>query len=179
MTVFPSHFNNIFLKSLWLLQTLTRNCMILQLLMRFDETNNIAWNFSGITLGFHGASKYFIDFIWFRFRYFQKMTAKFRFLLNRFEISKFHTFRGRKLKKVNITVTYVKVVIQTIVYIVWSVLLHSKESRKLYIFTGLWVVWSASVLLLLPSSIGSLQTKVIFLMGIVANFGSHLQQFIF
>ncbi len=32
-------------------------------------------------------------------KYFQKMTAKFQLLLNRFEISKFCTFQWRKLKK--------------------------------------------------------------------------------
>jgi hypothetical protein len=74
LTVFPSHFNNIFLKSFGL--DLTRNCDILQ--MRFHETNDISQNFSGITLGFHEAVKYFVDFH-FHFWYFQKMTANFLF----------------------------------------------------------------------------------------------------
>ncbi len=52
MTVFPSHFNNIFLQSFGLLQTLMRNWEILQYLMRFHETNDISQNFSGITLAF-------------------------------------------------------------------------------------------------------------------------------
>ena len=91
LTAFPSHFNNIFLKSLWLLQNLARNCIILQLLMRFHKTNNISQNFSGVTLGFREVSKYFVDF-W----YFRKMTPKFQFLLNRFEIYKFCTFQWWK-----------------------------------------------------------------------------------
>ncbi len=66
--------------------------------MRFHKTNDISWNFSGITLGFHKISKYFVDFQ-FRFKYFQKMTAKFQLLLNRFEISNFCTFWWRTLKK--------------------------------------------------------------------------------
>ncbi len=47
--------------------------------MRFDKTNDISQNFSGITLGFHEVSKYFVDFH-FRFWYFRKMTTKFQFL---------------------------------------------------------------------------------------------------
>ncbi len=98
LTVFPSHFNNIFLKSFRLLQNLMRNCVILQLLMRFHETYDISQNFSGITLGFCEILKYFVDF-WFCFKYLQKMTAKFRLLLNSFKISKFCTFGWRKIKK--------------------------------------------------------------------------------
>jgi hypothetical protein len=97
LTVFQSHFNNIFLKSFRILQNLTRNCVILQL-MRFYKTNDISRNFSGTTLGFHEVSKYFVDFQ-FHYWYFQKMTAKFWFLLNWFKISKFCTFRWRKLKR--------------------------------------------------------------------------------
>ncbi len=105
LTVFPSHFNNIFLKSFRLLQNLMRNGMILQQLMRFHKTNDISWNFSGITLGFHEVLNYFLD-IWFCFRYFQKMTSKLQFLLNWFKISKFRTFQWQKLIKVNIADTY-------------------------------------------------------------------------
>ena len=42
-------------------------------------------------------AKYFVDFQ-FNFWYFLKMTAKFLFLLNRFKLSKFHTFQWWKLK---------------------------------------------------------------------------------
>ena len=70
--------------------------------MRFHETNDISHNFSGKTVGFCEISKYFVDF-WFRFKYLQKMTAKFWLLLNRFEISHFSM---AKVKKVNIAVTY-------------------------------------------------------------------------
>ncbi len=66
--------------------------------MRFHETNDISWNFSGITLDFREIAMYFVDF-GFRFLYFWKMTAKFWFLLNRFEILKFRTCRWQKLKK--------------------------------------------------------------------------------
>ncbi len=62
------------------------------------KTNSISRNFSGITLGFHEVSKYFVDF-WFCFRYFQKMTPKFQFCLYKFEISKFQIWRWRKFKK--------------------------------------------------------------------------------
>jgi hypothetical protein len=91
LTVFPSDCNNIFLNSFRLLQNLMRNCVILQYLKRFDETNDISQNFSGIILVFCEVLKYFVDFR-FGFWYFQKMTAKFQFLSNRFEISKFCTF---------------------------------------------------------------------------------------
>ncbi len=79
--------------------------MILQWLTRFDKTNDISWNFSGITLGFSEVLKYFVDFQ-FCLLYFQKMTAKFWFLSNRFKISKFRIFWWQT--NVNITVTYWK-----------------------------------------------------------------------
>ncbi len=66
--------------------------------MIFHETNNISWNFTDTTLGFCEVAKYFVDFQ-FCFRYFQKMTAKFWFRLNRSEISKFQTWQWWKLKK--------------------------------------------------------------------------------
>ncbi len=50
LTVFPSHFKNIFLKSFVLLQNLRRNCKILQKLMRFHKTNKISQSFSGTLL---------------------------------------------------------------------------------------------------------------------------------
>jgi hypothetical protein len=68
------------------------------ILMRYHKTNDISQNFSGITLGFCEVSKYFVEFR-FCFQYFPKMTAKFRFPSNIFEISKFRTFQWRKLKK--------------------------------------------------------------------------------
>ncbi len=91
MTVFQNHFHNIFLKSFGLLLNLMRNSEILHELMRFHKANDISQNFIGITLDFHEIAKYFVDF-WFRFWYLQKMTAKFWFLSNRFEISKFRNF---------------------------------------------------------------------------------------
>jgi hypothetical protein len=66
--------------------------------MRFHKTNDISQNFSGITLGFCEVAKYFVD-VWFLFRYFQKMAAKFWFHSNIFEILKFRTWRWQKLKK--------------------------------------------------------------------------------
>ncbi len=98
LTVFPSHFNNIFLKSFRLLPNLKRNCEILQYLMRFHETNDISGNFSSIILGIRDVVKYFVDFR-FRIWYFWKMTAKFQFCLNRFDIFKFWTWWWWKLKK--------------------------------------------------------------------------------
>jgi len=71
--------------------------------MRFHKTNNISQNFSGITFDFREILKYFVDFC---LQFFQKMTAKFQFLLNRFEISKFSDFLMAKVKKVNIAITY-------------------------------------------------------------------------
>jgi hypothetical protein len=64
--------------------------------MRFHETNEISQNFSGITIDFREIAKSFVDFR-FRFRYHRKMTAKFRCLSNRFEISKLRAFRWQKL----------------------------------------------------------------------------------
>ncbi len=65
--------------------------------MRFHKTKDILQNFSGITLDFCEIAKYFVDF-WFYLWYFQKMTAKFWVLLNRFEILKFKIWQWRKLK---------------------------------------------------------------------------------
>ncbi len=95
LTVFPSHFNNIFLKSFKLLQNLMRNCEILWKLTQFHE---ISWYFIGIILCFRSVAMYFVDFQ-FPFRCFWKLTAKFRFHLNRFKILKFQTWQWRKLKK--------------------------------------------------------------------------------
>jgi hypothetical protein len=95
-TVFPSHFYNIFLKSFRLLQNFMRNCKNSQ--TRFHKTNDISWNFSGVTQGFHQVLKYFVNFQ-FHFRYFQKMTPKFWFCSYRFEILKFWTWRWQKFKK--------------------------------------------------------------------------------
>ncbi len=112
LTVLPSHFNNIFLKSFRLLRNLSRNCEILQNFPRFHKTNSISWNFSGIILCFHSVTMYFVDFR-FCFRYFQKMTAKFQFCSNRFKILKIQNFEvsnlasfklgdGKKVKKKSI-----------------------------------------------------------------------------
>jgi hypothetical protein len=96
ITVFPSHLNNIFSE---IFQTFTE---FNDKFCDFTIANDISQNFSSITLGFREISKYFVDFR-VRFWYFQKMTAKLQFLMNRFKISKFRTFRWRKLKKLNIT----------------------------------------------------------------------------
>ncbi len=98
ITVFPSHFNNIFSE---IFQTFTE---FDEKLCDFTIVNDISQNFSGITLGFHEILKYFVDF-WVCFWYFRKMIAKLQILSNRFKLSKFRTFRWRKLKKLNITVT--------------------------------------------------------------------------
>ncbi len=97
LTVFPSHLNNIFLKSFRLLPNLMRNCKILQKLITFHETNNISQNSSGITLGFCEVAKHIVDFR-FHFQYFWKMTPKFWFHWNRFKILKFQTWQSWKLK---------------------------------------------------------------------------------
>ncbi len=45
LTIFPSHFNNIYLQSFRLLENVTKNNEILQKVMIFQETNKILWNF--------------------------------------------------------------------------------------------------------------------------------------
>jgi len=94
---FPSHFNNIFIKSFGHFQNLMRNSKILQKLMKFHKTNKISWNFIGIILCFHTVVMYFVDF-WFRFLCFQKLTANFWFRQNRLKILKFCTWLWQKLK---------------------------------------------------------------------------------
>jgi hypothetical protein len=66
--------------------------------MIFHETNEISQNLSGIILRFHSVAMYFVN-VQFCFWYFQKMTAKFQFHSNRFEISKFRTWQWQKFKK--------------------------------------------------------------------------------
>ncbi len=85
-------------KSFRLIQSLTRSCDILQYITRFHKTNNILWNLSGITLGFHEVLKYFVVFQ-FHLWYFWKMTRKFQFHSCRFKIFKFQTWWCRKFKK--------------------------------------------------------------------------------
>jgi len=80
---FPSHFNNIFPKSFGLLQKLTRIVRFYKGFMKFDWYNTLLL-----------FAMYFVDF-----QYFRKLTAKFQFHLNRFEISKCWTWRWQKLKK--------------------------------------------------------------------------------
>ncbi len=104
LTVFPSHFNNIFFKSFRLLLNLTRNCEILQKLMRFHETNDIKWNFSAIILCFCSVGMHFVDIR--LLSVLLKDTAKFQFHSKRFKILKFWTWAMVKVKKVNIAVTY-------------------------------------------------------------------------
>ncbi len=67
-------------------------------IVRFHKTNNISWNFSSITLGFHEVSKYFVDFR-FCFGYFRKLTPKFWFCMYRLKILKFQTWWWWKFKK--------------------------------------------------------------------------------
>jgi hypothetical protein len=57
------------------------------------------------TLDFREIAKYFVDFR-FRFRYFQKLTAKFWFLLKQIQNFKVSNLAMVKVKKVNIAVTY-------------------------------------------------------------------------
>ncbi len=65
--------------------------------MRFHKTNEISQNFSGVVLCFCSVAMYFVDFR-VCFRYFKKMTAKFQFCSNKFEILKFQTWQRQKLK---------------------------------------------------------------------------------
>jgi hypothetical protein len=80
--------------------------------MRFQETNDISQNVSGVTLDFHEIAKYFVDFQ-FRFQYFEKMTAKFCFLSNRFKILKVSNLAMLKVKKVNIKLPTLNVATKT------------------------------------------------------------------
>ncbi len=91
LTVFPSHFNNIFL----IFQTFTE---FNKKLWDFAIGNEISQNFSGIELGFCEVEEYFVDFQ-FHFWYFQKMTPKFQFYLYRFKILKFQAWQWQKFKK--------------------------------------------------------------------------------
>jgi hypothetical protein len=79
--------------------------MILQYLTRFQETNKISRNFSGITIDFREIAKSFFDFR-FRFCYLQKMTVKFRCLSELIQNFKVLHFLMAKVIKVNIAVTY-------------------------------------------------------------------------
>ena len=98
LTVYPSDFNNIFLKSFGLLQNLMRNWESLRKLTTFNDYTEILWNFIGIILCFRSVAMYLVEFR-FCFWCFQKLTAKFQFHSDRFEISKFRTWWWRKLKK--------------------------------------------------------------------------------
>ncbi len=91
LTFFPSHLNNIYLKSFALLHNLMRNYEILWKLMRLYETNEVSWNFLGIMLCFCSVVTYFVDFR-FHFRCFRKLTTKSHFHVERFEILKFRTW---------------------------------------------------------------------------------------
>ncbi len=105
LTVYPTDFNNTFLKSFGLLQNLMRNCEILQKLTKFHDTEEMSWNFIGIVLCFRSVAMYLVQFR-FRFWCFQKLTAKFQFHSNRFENFKVSNLVMAKVKKVNIAVTY-------------------------------------------------------------------------
>ncbi len=97
--------------------------------MRFHKTNYILQNFSGITLNFCEIEKYFVD-IRFHFWYFQNMTAKFQFLLNRFEISKLRTWQRQKLKKSILQLPNIYIFIALITTYVGFVRLEEAESRS-------------------------------------------------
>ncbi len=68
-----------------------RNYEILWKLMRLYETNEVSWNFLGIILCFCSVVTYFVDFR-FHFPCFRKLTTKFHFRVERFEILKFWTW---------------------------------------------------------------------------------------
>jgi hypothetical protein len=72
--------------------------------MRFHKTNHISQNFSGITLGFHKITKYFVDFQ-FLFQYFQKITAKILVLFEQIQNFEVLNLTWVKVKKVNIAIT--------------------------------------------------------------------------
>ncbi len=97
LAIFPSHFNNIYLKSFRLLQNLSKNNKILRKSMIFHKTNVIHKKIV-IKLCFCSLTMYFVDFR-FRFWYFWKSTIKFQSRLNWFEILKFRIWRWQKLKK--------------------------------------------------------------------------------
>ena len=98
LTVFPSHFNNIYCTYFGFLQNLMRNYEILWKLTKFNKTNDILWNCIGMILCFCSVAMYFVDFR-FHFQCFWNLTAKFWFHSDRFEILKFQTWRWWKLKK--------------------------------------------------------------------------------
>ena len=56
LTVFPSYFNNIFLKYFGILQNLMRNYDILWKFMKVDESYDIPWYFFGQITYFHSVS---------------------------------------------------------------------------------------------------------------------------
>ncbi len=97
-TTFPSHFNNIYLKSFRLSQNLTRNYKILQILTKFHETNKTSWIFLGIRLCFCSFEMYFVDFC-FCFRCFRKLSAKFLFCSDLLKIFKVSNLAMAKVKK--------------------------------------------------------------------------------
>ncbi len=97
LTVFPSHFNNIFLKSFGHLHNLMRNCEILWKLMKCHETNEISQNLIGIILYFCSVAIYVVDFQ-FCFLCFQKFIAKFQFLGKDLKFRSFKLGDGKSWK---------------------------------------------------------------------------------
>ncbi len=104
LTVFPSHFNIIFLEVFVFLPNLTRNCEILQKLMKFCKANNISWNFSGIKLCFHSNAIYFVDFL-VLLLVLSKDDCKILVLFEHIQNFEVSNLTMAKVKKVSITVT--------------------------------------------------------------------------
>ncbi len=66
LTVFPSDFNNIYLKYFGILQNLRRNYEILQKFTKVYESYDIPWYFSVKSLAFipfHSIAMYFLHFV--------------------------------------------------------------------------------------------------------------------
>jgi len=80
LTVFPSDFNNIYLKYFGILQNLMRNYEILWKFMKVDESYDIPWYFFGQIPCFHSIS--FACDVLFAFRNFVQWLTKFSCLLS-------------------------------------------------------------------------------------------------
>ncbi len=80
LTVFPSDFNNIYLKCFSILQNLTRNYEILRRFMKVYKSYNIPWYFFGQITCFRSVS--FACYVVFAFRNFVHWRMKFSCLLS-------------------------------------------------------------------------------------------------
>ncbi len=101
---FPSHFSIIFLEVFEFLLNLTRNCEILQKLMKFCKANNISRNFSGIKLCFYSIAIYFVDFL-VLLLVLSKDDCKILVLFEHIQNFEVSNLTMAKVKKVNIAVT--------------------------------------------------------------------------